>query len=147
MRRRSSWSRPKIKVKLTLKRISQGPGGTFGVLLNDQFPLCTTCEPNWNDNLPGDDQTPPSCIPAGVYTCIPHDSQKHPNVWEISNVQGRTAILIHEGNTTKDTEGCVLAGNGFNIFGQVPGVINSDDTISKLRKILPPTFTLEIINP
>lgn len=124
---------------LSLYRTAQGAGGTFGTLNIGSEPLCVTCEDDWKNNQPNI-----SCIPRGFYHCIPHSGPKFKDVWEVTNVPGRSAILIHAGNTIKDTEGCILVGNGFNLFGQQPGIINSQDTLQKLRKRLPKEFDLRI---
>lgn len=126
-------------MKLRLTRTAQSSHGTFGMLTLDDIPLCNTCEDPWNNNHIGD-----SCIPPGVYQCVPHNGAKFQDVWEITNVPGRSAILIHAGNTIADTHGCVLVGNGF-AFGQ-PTIIDSRMTLDALRKRLPPGFTLEIVN-
>jgi hypothetical protein len=49
-------------------------------------------------------------IPPGVYTCKPFSGPKFKGVYEICDVPGRTAILFHQGNAPKDSEGCVLVG-------------------------------------
>lgn len=125
----------------TLKRISTSDKGTFGVLLEGAIPLCVTCEDPWNDNHKGD-----SCIPAGKYHCVPHNSANHPNTWEITNVPNRTAILIHSGNSIADTQGCVLAGSEFGLVNDMPIVAESKKAMGLLRTKLPPSFDLEIIN-
>src|SRR3990167_3887920 len=50
-------------------------------------------------------------IPAGTYQCVPYSGTKYKNVYHVQDVPGRSAILIHWGNTEKDTEGCILIGN------------------------------------
>lgn len=129
-------------MKLTLRRVAQSSAGTFGVLLQNKTPLCLTCEDPWNDNKTGI-----SCVPAGNYKCVPHMGEKYKNVWRLEDVPGRSAILIHAGNTLEDTRGCILVGRSFAMFGNTPGVTNSKDALTYLQAKLPPHFELEIINP
>lgn len=126
-------------MELVLKRIASLDSGTFGVLMLDGKPWCTTLEDPWNNNI---EQI--SCIPAGSYLCAPHDGPRVKDVWEVTKVPGRTAILIHSGNTIADTEGCILVGQGFGVFDGIPGVINSVGTLNMLRAKLPEQFTLTV---
>lgn len=125
-------------MRLILQRVSSGQAGTFGVILQEEIPLCTTCEDPWNSNKPNI-----SCIPAGTYSCVKHTGRKFSNVWVLLDVPGRSGILIHNGNNIDHTEGCILVGQGFNLFGR-PGVINSVDTLNRLRQKLPDEFELTI---
>ena len=123
-----------------LTRQPSTPQGTFGTLTDaDSNILCVTCEQPWNDNKVG-----ASCIPAGTYQCIPHDSPAHPNTWEIAGVPGRSAILIHNGNTDTQSEGCILVGDSFGTINGMSAVLNSIATLDKLRGILPDNFTIII---
>lgn len=131
-------------MQLFLERTVSGDNGTFGTLtMQDENSaiqqLCLTCELPWKNNFPGE-----SCIPTGTYDCIPHHSEKFPNTWEVTGVRGRSAILIHIGNTIRDTEGCILVGDKFGIVHELPAVLNSRVTMGMLRSILPPKFTLTI---
>ena len=126
-------------MKLKLKRVAQTERGTFGVLLNDKnIPLCVTLEDPWKDNLKNI-----SSIPEGTYKVSPHNGTKFKNVWILHDVPHRSAILIHAGNSTNDTSGCVLVGRSFN--GHM--ITQSKDALDFLRAILPQNFTLEIENP
>jgi len=109
--------------------------GTFGILTMDGEPLCVTCEDPWNDN-----KTNISCIPDGEYNCSKFSGTKFKDVWEIKNVPGRSAILIHAGNTIEDTHGCVLVGRSFN--GRA--ITESQAALAMLRKKLPDNFTLTV---
>lgn len=124
---------------LTLIRELSTPDGTFGTIWLDGKELCKTCELPWGDNLPRE-----SCIPVGGYTCIHHDSLHHPNTWELLDVPGRSDILIHNGNTIADSNGCILVGSAFGTVDGNPAVINSNATLDMLRKILPATFILKV---
>ena len=126
-------------IEIVLTRLRSSETGTFGEMRIGGELLCVTCEDPWNNNQPRI-----SCIPAGEYTCIPHNSLKYQNVWEVTNVPGRTAILIHNGNTIRDTEGCILVGNDFGTVEHLPAVTNSRATLDKLRKVLPDNFILVI---
>lgn len=90
---------------LTLRRFEQGRDYTLGNLASEhgEFDIFTL-EDSWKDN-----QKNISCIPQGLYRCVPH-SGKFKDVWRLENVPNRTAILIHAGNNVNDTLGCILTG-------------------------------------
>ena len=123
-------------MNLTLYRIYKTTA-TFGVLCNDEWPLCVTLELPSKSNLPDI-----SCIPEGVYQCVPHDSPAHSNTWEITNVPDRSDILIHNGNFLKNTSGCIICGSQF--YGNMEAVGGSDMAMSLLRRTLPSSFSLTI---
>lgn len=121
----------------TLTRISQSEDGTFGTLSDESgVQLCVTCEPSPDEAHP--------CIPAIKYRCIPHNGEHWKNVWEVANVPGRSAILIHAGNSEKDTLGCIVVGTGFGFIGTHRGVTESLRALNKLRAMLPEEFDFEI---
>ena len=125
-----------------IKRVSSTEQGTFGVLISpDGLPICLTCEDPWNEN-----QKMISCIPAGSYQVEKFSGKKYKNVWELKNVPDRSAILIHQGNTIKDTNGCILVGDRFGKLGGVQAIINSSATLNVLRSILPDSFNILIEN-
>lgn len=128
-----------MTVKLTLRRLTFSPDSpTLGVLMRGDTPVCVTLEDPWKDNRTGE-----SCIPPGVYDCVPHNGAKYQNVWRLEGVPGRTAILIHAGNTQADTRGCILVGQSFS--GQ--SITSSRATLDRLRSALPESFQIEVINP
>lgn len=56
-----------------------------------------------------------SCIPTGEYLMYLDPSSKwsppkFKSLYQLHDVPNRTEILIHSGNTIKDTEGCILIG-------------------------------------
>ena len=96
---------------ITLKRICMTDVGTFGVMIeegNPPAPFCLTIELPWKDNKPEI-----SCIPEGEYYCKIVQSPKFGRVFEITGVPNRNNILIHKGNWTTDTLGCVILGEQF----------------------------------
>lgn len=127
-------------MKLILYTLRSGPEGTFGNIIMDGERLCVTCEDPWDDNAKGK-----SCIPAGIYQCKKHSGAKYQDVWEVCNVPNRTAILIHNGNTIDDTQGCILVGSQFGTINGKQAVLNSKKTLEMLRATLPDEFILHIV--
>jgi len=93
---------------LVLKRVCTSAKGTFGVLMHEYVPLCVTLELAWNNNYVNK-----SCIPIGVYNCRRFQSPRFGDTFLIEGVNSRTNIVFHEGNTIKDTNGCILVGTTF----------------------------------
>lgn len=96
-----------------LLRFADSPFGAFGWLdlFNDageRVARFCAAEDDWLNNAPGK-----SCIPAGSYTCRRGRFPRMGETFEITNVPGRSAILIHSGNTEEDVQGCVLVGEAF----------------------------------
>ena len=85
-----------------------------GVLVVDGEPKVVSLELPWRDN-----EFSLSCIPAGKYQCkrdtnrTTNGGLKIPVTYEVMSVPGRSGILFHIGNTTKDTQGCILVGSKF----------------------------------
>ncbi|MEK9207778.1 MAG: DUF5675 family protein [Patescibacteria group bacterium] len=106
---------------MIIKRVSYLPEGTFGVIIQDGIPFALTGELPWLNNLPQK-----SCIPIGKYICKRVNSPKFGNTFEITGVKGRTNILFHKGNVPKkDSKGCVLIGEQFEMMGLNVAVIAS----------------------
>lgn len=100
--------------------------GTFAIE-GKKRPLFYTLENPWRDN-----KQRISCIPNGVYKVSPFSGVKYKNVYQVENVPGRDAILLHWGNTVKNTEGCILLGLG----ALNDSVTQSVAAINKLISIL-----------
>jgi hypothetical protein len=94
-----------LKIKRTYK-----PNCTLGILTSDKFEeTLYTLELQWKDN-----QSNISCIPAGTYNIVKHFSLKFKDCFSVLDVKNRKDVLIHVGNTTKDTHGCILVGMSTN---------------------------------
>lgn len=106
-----------------------------GIFYNQTGLLCYSLELPWNQN-----QKNISCIPSGVYKCKKVFSAKFGNVISVLDVPDRSAILIHSGNSSKDTQGCILPGLDIS-----PGlVLNSKQALQRLLLNVPSNFTLTI---
>lgn len=103
---------------------------------------CKTLELPWFGNT-----FQKSCIPKGNYKVVPRRSPKFGDHLHITDVPGRTFILIHAGNTYKDILGCVLVGDSYgDINGDgITDVLNSRNTLKKLLTLAPKGFDLEVI--
>lgn len=126
---------------INLIRFQQDRNATLGKLLLDDKIIAYTLERPWLNN-----QNYVSCIPEGLYQCVLHNGDKFQNVWELLNVPGRSSILIHNGNFVTDTDGCILVGQDFAKFKNIPRITNSIITLNNLRNILPPEFQINIKN-
>lgn len=92
-----------------LARLSQDEKETLGIMFLFSglavIGKFATLEPPWKNN-----EKKTSCIPAGGYLCTPRTSPKFGDHFILHGVDGRDFILIHKGNYSTDTEGCILLG-------------------------------------
>jgi|SRR3990167_6516715 len=96
---------------ITLKRIAMDELGTYGVMIEEGVPIrpfCLSLELPWKLNKNNE-----SCIPKGEYTCKRKVSPSRGEVFEVLNVPNRTDVLIHKGNWSTDSLGCILLGEQF----------------------------------
>ena len=113
---------------MKLTRFVSAEDRTIGRLDYDDETFWTVERP-WQDNKPF-----VSCIPDGTYPMRRHDSPKFgKNTWEIFGVPGRTYILIHIGNWSRDVVGCVALGSS--VFGDLSGVSASRKAIDKFYEM------------
>lgn len=90
---------------------------------------CATLELPWQNN-----ERRVSCIPEGTYVALRRHSPKYGWHWHLQDIEGRTWILIHWGNYTRDILGCILVGQEHrDIDGDgTPDVTNSRATMKAL---------------
>lgn len=87
-----------------------------------------------------------SCIPAGVYKVVKRNSIRFGHHFHIQNVPNRELILIHVGNSYRNTNGCILVGTGLQNIDKddTTDVINSIEAMRNLLNLLPNSFILKI---
>lgn len=108
--------------QLLLKRVACRDSYTIGKLYLDGVYFCDTLEDKVRDlnkeaKVPGE-----TAIPAGRYKVIVNMSSRFKRLLpRLLNVPHFDGILIHRGNTSKDTSGCILVGEN----KQIGKVLNS----------------------
>lgn len=101
-----------------------------------------------------------SCIPDGQYRVMPHNSHRFPDTYCIANELcgvyasvvpdanegwGRSAVLIHAGNSVQDVIGCIAVGTKHAMYDGDHCILESRKAMETLRKLLGRTnHTLEI---
>lgn len=127
---------------IEIRRHTTGKMGTFGVLLQNEAPLCDIIEKPWLDNHPQI-----SCIPAGTYDVVTYLSpSKGYKVWLLKNVPGREYIEIHIANFESELLGCLAPGQGYLTLQDKTGIANSGTTFKYLQSKLAESFQLRIID-
>lgn len=114
-------------MNIDLHRIREWRGCTYGVLTLNGRPECLTLEEAWRENA-----RQISCIPPGVYDLKFVDSPRFGEAIELLKVPNRSNILIHSGNTTDDTEGCILLGTTYGELNGLPAVLQSKSAVNNL---------------
>jgi hypothetical protein len=111
-------------VNLVLQRTSSNAECTQGTLTLEDGTAFQTLELPWipNPAAPGGEPDV-SCVPAGLYRLVTHDTPAHPKTFALVNPDlgvihepdpaypsYRTACLIHIANRVRDLEGCIGVG-------------------------------------
>ena len=128
---------------LILRREILSNKGVLGILQDPEgAEICRTLERPWQEN-----EQNVSCIPCSTYKVVPYSSDKYPHAFEVLEVEGRTAILIHAGNYISHTQGCILVGKEWVFMGDPNqlAVASSKTTLRNLIELYPSGFQLEII--
>lgn len=130
-------------MRLLLDRIYKGKDYTIGRLYIDGVYFCDTLEDTVRD-LPEEEKIySQTAIPAGTYKITlnivsPKYSLRKSYDWcrgrlpRLLNVPFFDGILIHAGNTAKDSAGCILVGEN----KEKGKVLNSMATLKRLYKVL-----------
>jgi hypothetical protein len=101
-------------MKLLLQRETFSPDSTIGRLYVDSVIECFTLEDTDRKLEEGGEKIAGStCIPRGTYRAILDYSQRFKRVLpRLLDVPNYVGVRIHPGNTSEDTEGCILPGTG-----------------------------------
>ena len=109
------------ETKVTLTRLSTSKAGTHGVLSVDGRAMLVTLEP------------PKAVVPPGQYKLRLRWSPRFKRkLFEVADVPGHTDVLIHPGNTIKDTKGCILVG----LRKEGGAVLQSCKALEELHRLL-----------
>jgi hypothetical protein len=98
-------------INLLLIRDTFSENSTLGELFLNGERMCDTLENSWKNNKKN-----VSCIPRGEYKVrlrLARESATRDYLHLlVEDVENRSYILFHRGNTAKDTSGCILVGLG-----------------------------------
>ena len=125
----------KGKMKLILTRHARRADYTIGRLEDENGKkICDTLEPIWRNYDGGEMKIPrKSAIPEGTYRVVITKSQRFRKYLPLLvGVPGFEGVRIHSGNTSRDTEGCILVGQNI----QVGKVLWSRITLKKVMKLI-----------
>ena len=138
---------------LTLRRFSLTTDSTFGILVRDDTgdTVAVTVEREWDggSNRKSTPERPGACIPPGVYVCLKVKSPRFGETFEVTKVPNRSAILLHSGNVSDDSRGCIILGTAYGRVNGKEGVTGSKLAMGKFLAMMAntPAFTLTIVNP
>lgn len=117
---------------MRLLRFKKTKTTILGVLVGDNGDTYFTCE------------NAETLIPCGVYNVTWHNSPtfggKRPHLHNDEVDKGRY-ILIHEGNSYKDSKGCILVGNGSNLATM--SITDSKKAVTQLCKMCGDTLEIK----
>lgn len=116
---------------LRLVRVTEHNGATLGVLTIDGSPEMLTLEDPWHLN-----ERNISCIPEGRYKIKLNNSPRFGKTYILEDVPERSYILIHPGNTPKDTHGCILVGLQYGELNDMPAVLASRSAFGKFMELM-----------
>jgi hypothetical protein len=127
--------------KILIKRVFQNDLRTYGVMgakiEGRMEAFGVTLELPWLDNRPNVSRIRPGLYTARIYAS---PKRKGALVILLENVPGRKKVEVHIGNTTADTEGCLLAGEQFEWVetrsGRVRGILGSTKGMAELLTYL-----------
>jgi len=123
-----------------LNRFEKSDQGTVGAWSCPQLAFSCFCmELPWRGNLPS-----LSCIKSGEYIAKLRYSKKYGWHYHITDVDGRSWILVHPGNYAGDvkkgwkthSQGCLLLGKSLGYLGGQRAILNSRITVKRFFKLM-----------
>ena len=126
-------------MRLTLKRIANRKDYCIGKLYINGKYFADTLEDvdrGLDDSMSEDEIRQikikgETAIPTGIYTVLLTYSPKYKKIMPlINNVKGYSGIRIHSGNSSKDTEGCLLVGKN-TVVGRLTDSRNTFNALFK----------------
>lgn len=115
-------------MKITIERYIYSNYSVVGKLYIDGEFECYTLENPELNNIKNE-----SCVVEGKYLLKPWDSPKFGECFKIFDPPNRTDILIHVGNTSIDTQGCILVGKNLGALREEFAVLNSRAAMIDLK--------------
>lgn len=130
--------------QVKIRRVSTSAEGTFGKLFVDGKFLCVTGElPRKAGNPQIENEIRTDCIPAGKYLCRIRKSPKFGKSYEVTNVPGRTYIMIHKGNWCgerpkwkSDVDGCIILGEKHGYLDHQKAVLSSTPAYKRFMETM-----------
>lgn len=147
-----------VPMNLELVRFAYTAQSTLGWLHVADLDPIAVLEEAWIESHAGpggqrrERGLPESCVPDGEYRLLPHTGAKFTDVFVLVNPDlgvyrypddiprgqtwGRSAILIHQGNSLADSSGCLLVGLRHGAEAGKPFVYESRRALDALRTVL-----------
>lgn len=119
-------------MEITIIRQHYGDNCTTGELAVDGVYFCAVLEPHYDAALATEAGSGKAIAPGRYRLVTGHSMRYHRLMPYLCDVPGRTAIMIHPGNTAADSRGCILVGTLVN----EERIGNSRQTFGELYRLI-----------
>ena len=110
--------------------------GTFGQFVGFDFDFYSLELPYRDEDANGLSDPQRSCIDIGTYLCTWHTSPKYGPCYQVTNVPGRSHILIHPANWAHQLLGCIAIGKGRGVLKGKPAITQSKAAIKEFHEAM-----------